>query len=288
MKRKFTLIELLVVIAIIAILAAMLLPALQQARERAHGSKCVSNLKQMLTVGNLYLGDNANFWPVANCPGPGTFGTKFAYGSWVSRLSYAKYLPPFKSLSARAKGRPNWIYCPATGLRDDDKDYKDKDYDIQIYASVYNNGAGYGASAYDPNLGISFNNSGYEVGHYNGYNTEIRDRNVPPSRRIWFADGKSRFSGAQRQQLYSSLAAYSNTTANRNYNCVNLAHGARANLGTWAGNVTSVDMNSMTEFYVPGTVSGPKYYSNQARTYTSPELEGSEIDSTSDGCAKVD
>jgi len=61
--RAFTLIELLVVIAIIGVLAAMLMPALSRAKQRAQGATCLSQGKQMMTAMTLYTSDNNEFFP---------------------------------------------------------------------------------------------------------------------------------------------------------------------------------------------------------------------------------
>ena len=146
MKKQngFTLIELLVVIAIIAILAAMLLPALAKAKEKANRITCTGNLRQWGLAQAMYLDDNRQIFPNARIP-KGVPGTPASYSAdnmlWSDLASFAAAgsgdvgwfngLPPYvaaKRLCDYANNPAKWVEsrsiftCPTSLALPDERD----------------------------------------------------------------------------------------------------------------------------------------------------------------------
>jgi len=119
MKRgAFTLIELLVVIAIIAILAALLFPALGRSRANASATACLSNLRQWGIATHLYVAEHSDILPPDGTPNPGDSATNVG---WYIQLPRMLNLPryhdmPWRKDAAADVGRTIWL-CPSNKRR---------------------------------------------------------------------------------------------------------------------------------------------------------------------------
>jgi len=266
MKKNFTLIELLVVIAIIAILAAILLPALQSARVRAQSTTCLNNIKQVSTVANLYLDNNRNFWwsPAAITAPKVTAYNKVGdqvtdnYGwGWTTALVRSKILQmPVSSRPGDKYAPPvrEFYQCPSAKLTALGNWQITRGYGLSAYGSIYaNNG--------DTNYGYNFSVPSLSTECYTYSETKISGASATPSSRIWMACSRDR-NGVQVERLYYGAKSDSGLAIG----APDMIHGGRCNILTTDGSGHAVAADDLQNFWC-SMVKLKKAVSVQFKTY---------------------
>ena len=220
MKRKFTLIELLVVVAIIAILAAILLPVLQQAKNRARSIKCINNQKQLYYSITMYAQENHDYLPF---PVGYAWAVNNVWGDWVMTLYQNKYLGGNKK-SGKDKRYCALLACPSAGDQSPTNPLRGWRF------SMTDSSADYGINCY-----FSTSDSTGSKGNFSGI-IRLTERQRSPERFMLMAD-------ANFQQFYKAQGSnpQENNMGKGGTGEPILRHSHRANAVFGSGSVRTVN-----------------------------------------------
>ena len=249
-KKRFTLIELLVVIAIIAILAAILLPALQSARERAKAATCVSNLNGLGKASVSYLNDNRSLFPFPASTNPAQTNVIRNF-LWPTCFIYGKYIPEFRTGSGLKNRATIGIYhynpalnCPSIPYGKNVEAVSGGNNIPQTYAAPgpnnrdYAEAAGWCINFNSPSLAQSYKTPSYS-------SATSRLGSSKPSSRILLTDA---LWGDQYDKFYQRSIFYATSDSKSQWAGITNAHAGRIAMLLQDGHTVNIDPDSLAEY----------------------------------------